>query len=512
MLAKRRANREVMRYRFKRTPYRHQVAALKKLISTKWGGALIMDPRTGKTAVAIDYASVLHQGGKVNRVLVLCPLGVMGVWEDEIAAVCPVKHRVLVWDKEARKVQALPRFGQDVLDFVVLNHDALSVAGAITGTHEDGTIKRSKNRGGRYDMRKKLKAWQPQLIVVDESHRFGSPSAAKTRSLHSIGPVADYRVVMTGTAITKKKKVFTIYPQWKFLDPEGWIKGYTMDSFKHTFARWTNRDGYPRWLGNDERAMQRLRLNIHKDSFAITRDECYDLPPSRDQIVPVQLTGHGAEVYDEMAEEMIALIKTGEMSEAQIKLVLRLRLAQITSGIVKTLPTDQRPEGRLVRVGRDKLNVAQSLLEDWFEAEEKVVIAARFRADIASLSKLCSTKLKVKTFELHGGVKRRERDANIKAFRAHSGPAAFVMQPGAGSLGIDLSTSSTMLWYSLIDSFVDYSQAKDRIALSPRGTVHVHLLAKGTVDYDMYRTLQEDADFVRMVQASPDRLRRNFKD
>lgn len=101
-----------MKYRFKRRPYRHQVAALKKLLSTGWGGALLMDPRTGKTQVAIDFASVLHQKGEVNRVLILAPLGVMGVWEDEIEAVCPFPHRTLVWDKDARKERELPQIGR----------------------------------------------------------------------------------------------------------------------------------------------------------------------------------------------------------------------------------------------------------------------------------------------------------------------------------------------------------------------------------------------------------------
>lgn len=513
------------KYVYKRKPYKHQVKALKKLLSNGWGGALMMDPRTGKTQVAIDFASVRHQQGEVNRVLILCPLGVMGVWEDEIAAVCPHPHSVLVWDRDSRKTQELPKFGKDRLDFVILNHDALSTPPAPKRGRdgkamrdEHGNLVRAKRKGGKYEMRRKIKAWAPQLLVVDESHRFKSPSAAKTRSLYAIvggqrvaggeQPVlVPYRINASGTMVTKQKRILDIYAQWRILNPQGWIKHHTADSFKNQYGKWTTRNGYPQWLGNNDREIAGLRLKIHKDAFAITRDECYDLPPSRDQIIPVTLTGHTAEIYDEMVEQMIAQIKSGELTEAQIKLVLRLRLAQITSGMVKTSPSPSHPKGRLVRIGRDKLAVLESRLTDLYEAGEKVVIAARFRGDLASILAL-HKRMRVDTFEAYGGVSRLDRDWARRQFKEREGPVAFVMQPSASSMGIDLSTSATMIWYSLIDSYVDFAQAKDRIALSPRGTVHEFLLARGTVDYDMLQTLKEDADFVKMVQRAPDRLRR----
>lgn len=504
-----RVNKQVTEYTFKRPPYAHQIVGIKKLLSTGFGGALLCAPRTGKTQVIIDYASILHEAGKVNRVLVVCPTSVMGVWEDEIEAVCPYRHTVTTWDKDGRKEWALPPF-RNVIDFVIVNYEAFSVPGKIIRRDEHGAIIRSKNRGGKYDLRKQFKAWQPQLIVLDESHRIKSPSAAKTRSLHAIGPVADYRVIATGTAVTKKKRVFDIYSQWKFLKPDGWIHGYTLDMFKNEFGRWTNRHGYPQWLKNDERAIARLKIRIHRDSFAITREECFDLPPMREQIVHVEITGHTAEVYDEMAEEMIAQIKTGEITEAQIKLVQSMRLAQITGGVARTSPSDARPKGRLVRLGRDKLLALEELLDDWYEADEKVVIAARFKADLASIIAL-QKKMKVKCYELHGEITRRERDANIKGFRVWDGPAAFVMQPQAGSLGIDLSSSANMVWYSLTNSYVDFTQARDRIALTPRGAVHTYLLGRGTIDEEMYAGLQEDEDFAKIIHASPERLRRNFR-
>src|ERR1044072_6223829 len=98
-----------MKYRYKTKPYHHQVAALKKLLSTGFGGALLMEPRSGKTKTCIDYMSILHQGGKVNRVVVIAPLGVLSVWQDELAVHSPFKVRITLWDSEGRKGINLPR-------------------------------------------------------------------------------------------------------------------------------------------------------------------------------------------------------------------------------------------------------------------------------------------------------------------------------------------------------------------------------------------------------------------
>jgi SNF2 family DNA or RNA helicase len=349
------------------------------------------------------------------------------------------------------------------------------------------------------------------MIVLDESHRIKTPNARKTRMLWKLGKTADYRLILTGTVLTKKKRVFDIYSQWQFLNPESpLVADQTLKTFKEEYGVWTSRNGYPQWLRNQN--MTKLRKLLHAEAFAITRDECFDLPPRRDQIIPVELTGHNAELYDQMAEEMVAKIKTGEITEASIKLVQTLRLSQLTSGITRTTPTEDHPESRLLRVGRDKLIVLEELLTDLFEADEKVVVAARWRADIAAIAQL-ATKLKTPAYQIHGGIPSRDRQPkHIKPFNQRDGKALLVMQPQAGGLGIDLSAASIFIWFSLTNSWVDYTQSEDRIALSNRSTIFMYLIARGTVDQVLYDTNQEDGDIARAVTESPDRLLRNFKD
>lgn len=521
-----------MKYKWKTRPYRHQVAAVKSALQglKKTGGfALLMAPRTGKTKTAIDIASILHQQGEVNRVLVVCPVSVMDVWVSEIRLHCPFRKRITVWDKEGRKELSLPPMGQDVLDFLIINYDAFSAAGAIKERVEDDEgntvlIKRSTSRGGRYDAKNNIRKWQPQMGILDESHRIKTPSARKTSMIRMLAFRQDrtkqvvethipYRLALTGTVLTKKKRVFDIYSQWK-----NWVNPFsplvyhkTLSEFKEEYAVWTSRNGYPQWLRNRVRAMERLRTKLHAESFAITREECYDLPPAFPPVIHRIPLEESAKYYDQMAEEMVAMLESGEYTWAKIPIVQRLRFQQITSGIVKTEPTEQHPEGRLVRVGREKLRFLEDLLIDLMENEEKVVIGARFHGDIQAIQDLCQ-KLKLTCFELSGRVHRAERTSNIAKFNEHEGPAAFIAQPSAGSLGIDLRTASTMIWYSLIDSWVDYEQFKDRIALSPVAVRYIYLLAEGTIDEVKYEGLQEDGDVARVLTESPRRLLRNFRD
>lgn len=501
------------KYRFKKKPYKHQVQALKKILHVESGGAaLLMEPRTGKTKVAIDYMAIRHQANGVNRVLIVGPVVAVQVWKDQLKENMPFKYRLTIWDRKGRKKNELPRYGQDILDIVIMNYDAFSTPGRYQVDRKTGRVKsdrygnkmRSRSRGGRYDVKRKIIDWQPQLIIADEMHRMKSPSAKKSTAMHSIAPVADYRLGLTGTVVTKSKKIYDIYSQWKFVNPERFA-GMNFAEFKSMYTRELQMNGYKKFLG--PKNLKRLHAQIHKDSFSITREECYDLPPVTPQIIPVPLE-ESAQAYDEMAEDMVARIHTGEITEASIRLVQQLRLQQITSGITKTSPTPEHPSGRLVVIGAEKLRAIEDRLVDLLEMDEKVVIGALFKADIARLQQLCRDKLKVPTYVISGGVKAADRARIPSQFNKTRGGAIFIGQPAAAGEAIDLSSASILQWYSLPSSWVQFTQFSDRIALNEKPKFHEFYLASGTIDFLRYDTLAEDGDIGKRIIQSPERLLR----
>lgn len=488
------------KYPFKRTPYRHQMEALKTALKLK-NCALLMDPRTGKTKTAIDYLSALALAGRLDRAVIICPARVIDVWVQAFQEDCPVSYHLHIWDAQARK-QPPPKV-RNIYDLSVLlvNYEAFSMNGPVLPSGK-GYSKKS----GRHANKRQIQLWledKPAACILDESHKIKSPSGRAASMIVSMRPFFYYRLILTGTPITKAKRAFDIYMQWKFLNPDRFKEWHTAEAFREHFGVWRETNmGYKEFkrLRNEDILTER----IHADSYRVKREDCFDLPPRSTRFVPVELKPGTAVVYDELAREMVAQIEHQTRQhtiEASIALVLTLRLTQITGGFATT------PEGNSIPVGTEKLDALDGIFEESLENDDKVVVAARFKSEMNAITSLAA-KRKLPVYEVRGGLPREETTANIKKFTDTAGACVLVMQPQAGGVGIDLSTASHMVWYSLTPSWVDYTQSCDRIALSKKATTYTYLLAKGTVDELLYKVLQEDGEVAEAILKNPRKVLR----
>lgn len=487
------------KYKFKTKPYAHQKEAIRKLLSTGRGGALLMEPRTGKTKTVIDYLSILTSAGKLDRAVIVCPARVMDVWVEEFYVHCPLRFHIIIWDKDGRK--APPTKIQAVHDLTILlvNYEAF----ATPGRRIRGSRRRSRSTG-RFAHRTQIQRWignSPCAGILDESHKIKNPSGKASTMLVSMRGLFDYRVIMTGTPVTKAKRVFDIYMQWKFLNEERFDDFPTSAEFKQRYGVWITKNGFPQFLRPAN--LEELKERIHSDAYSVTRAECFDLPPRTTEIHRVALSSSGP-VYDDLAEKMVAKFERAErnhLTEASIPLVLTLRLSQVTGGFATT------EEKETIQVGTEKLEKLKELLEEIFENDEKVVVCARFRSDLDAIQEL-GLSLGFKVYSVRGGMSRQDMTRNIATFKRNDAPSLMALNPQAGGLGIDLSSASLMIWYSLTPSWVDYTQACDRIALSQNATTFHYILAKDTVDEVVYETLQRDGDVAAEIVKNPRKVLR----
>lgn len=515
-----------MRYRWRTKPYAHQKAAVIKalgLIKRGTGFALLMEPRTGKTKTTIDILSILSQRDGLRHVVIVCPNRVVGTWIEEFATHCPLVYQVIVWDRKGRKSPLPTDIGRYDLQVVIVNYEAFAAPGAImkdrdgkTRKDKHGRIKRSRARGGRWDTRKHLRKWiagHDAACVLDESHKIKNSSARAATMLVSMQAEFKYRGILTGTPVTKAKRMHDIYMQWKFLDPRVFKQWPTLEDFKNATGRWIDTNGFQQWVGERKDGADILKRKLHTFGVVVRRDDCFDIPKLITDIRKVPL-GPSAKVYDEMAEQMVAQLESGEIAEASIPLVVTLRLLQITSGFVGVKePGFHRGHpamiSRPVRVGFEKLNAFEDILkEEIIEFEQKVIVGARFNFDMDALAGLCEA-YNVPVFQLRGKVKAAVGDASRREFQRMEGPAVFILQPNAGSLGINLSTADRTIWYSLTPSWVDYTQTCDRNALNPNPRIMTYLLADAPVDTELYETLKLDGDLSRHLLRKPQMLLRS---
>lgn len=435
-----------------------------------------MEPRTGKTKTCIDWAGILRSIRGLDVVVVFAPAPVLPVWEWELKIHCGVPYNVLVWDAKARAKKTVPTPGDKLL-WVLVNYEALSAGGRAT---KSGNESVKAGRGWVKNILRKLCEKYRTAIVLDESHRIKSCSSKAATALFMLGSKAEYRVIMSGTPVTKHNRPDDIYSQWKFLNPRRFLDVPTKTDFMRRFSNPISYGyGYSQFEG--VRNEQELRERMMKDSYTVTRDECYDLPERTYESIPVALSPESREAYD--------LIESSGVWEETTATHVLSRLSELTKITGGHTGKNWSP------LGLEKLDVLSGIIESHREEATPLVVAARYRAEIARVQELCQS-LGVPSMTIQGGS---DAAAELGRWRSLEGCRVMILQPQSGSLGIDLREADHLVWYSLVYQWTDYSQTCDRIALCDRPVTITHLLAQDTVDWDIARVLQEDKDVATVI-------------
>jgi SNF2 family DNA or RNA helicase len=472
-----------VKYKFKTKPYRYQLRALNKIQTLDGKAGLFMEMGTGKTKVAIDWAGIGYHNYEVKRVLVICPLSVIGVWQRQIKQHLPFFARVRVLTgstpERAASIRRMIRSPQPTQDWLIINYEG---------------IWRGDGRNRIEDL---LEKWGPDLVICDEGHRIKSSTAKQSKAAARIGGFAEQRLVLTGTPITKSP--LDIFGQFRFIDSA--IFGSNWYRFKNRFGIW---GGWGRYQLKGYKHLDELVGKVRGNTFRIKKEQAIDLPEKVFVTVPVELGQKAMDYYRKMAKEMIIEIEETHATAA-IVLVKILRLSQITSGFIKDV-NDQ------IRVfDNSKLNVCMDLLDDIIAQQKKVVIFVRFRKDIERIEEAIKKKFKIEPLILSGSVPHNQRDSLIERFQNDDRTKVFIAQIQAGSLGIDLTASSVAIFYSLDYAYANYVQAQDRLHRhGQRNKVtYYHLVVPRTIDALTLTILKDKGDLAHAIVHDPRILRPN---
>jgi len=146
--------------------------------------------------------------------------------------------------------------------------------------------------------------------------------------------------------------------------------------------------------------------------------------------------------------------------------------------------------------------------------EQKFVIFARFISEINAISYICQ-KLELKSAVLHGKISITERRKTRQLFLSDPLLKILVCQIRTGGVGInELVAASTAVFYSTTYSWIDFDQAISRLHRKGqyKAVKIIHLLAKNTIDEDIFKVLKNKGSLADLVLNTKKRRRMGWQD
>lgn len=450
----------------KSEPYNHQkIAFASASLLPQFG--LFMEQGTGKSMVAVAVAGHRYLRKQVKRLLVIAPLSVIPVWGLEFKKHANFAARIVPLGSEYDlddKRRILKQWkDSDGLQVIVINYES------------------------SWRLVEELAKWVAGgMIILDESQKIKNAQAKQTKGCINLSRVAPYRMILTGTPVTEGPTDF--FSQFKFLN-----KSIFGSSFRKFQEEYCTMGGFQHREVVSYKNLEKLAERAHSIGFRCTKAECLDLPEAVDQIQYCYMN-EGKKIYDDMNEEMVAVVQ-GKKITAPIVLAQILRLQQITGGFLPK--RNQQGEVQILETGKEKLNLLQSVVED-FTKKEKIVIFARFIPEIKAIEQLMK-RMGRNPVLLYGDTK--DRGKVVADFQGDSSVDTIIIQIQTGGLGITLTAASIAIFYSMSYSYADYEQAKARIHRigQTKSVTYIHLIAKNTIDEDVFDAVKGKRDVAQLV-------------
>lgn len=448
--------------------YRHQADAfhfVMKLFkpSSSVGAALLMEMGTGKTITSIAVTGAMHQSGKVRRVLIVAPLSILGVWNEEFKKFAAFPYSLSILSGSVRKkTDTLQKMCGDILQIVVVNYESA------------------------WRMEKELAAWKPDLIICDEGHKIKTHNISASKTMHRLGAKARYKLLLTGTVITNK--AIDVFSQYKFMNPA--VFGQSFYSFRN---RYFDMVGYGNHTPVMKHSMElEFTRKVHSVAFRATKAECLDLPETTDIIRTVQLEPTARKLYKNLVKESFTELDKGEVTATNV-LTKLLRLSQLTGGFICSDDSSKAEQ-----VSNAKMSVLEDIVDASIQEGKKLVIIARFVPELHAICKMLDKK-GIRHSLIMGGI--TDRGEQVAQFQNNPEVSVFVGQIATAGMGITLTAASTMVFYSLDYSMSNFEQTKARIHRVGQKfpCTYLYLSAEGTVDTKVLQALKNKADLARIL-------------
>lgn len=438
------------------------------------GFGLLFEMGCGKTLTAIAIAGAGYQMGKVERLLIVAPTSVVAVWPKELQEYAKFKYtcKTLLGEKKQRikQIDDLLKFPFKALKVAVINYEST----------------------WRPEILEKLKEFDADMVIADESQRIKTYDAAQSKAMHELGDQARYKLILSGTPV--QTAAIDIWSQYRFLD-----KTVFGDNFFKFRGRYAIMGGYGNKKIVGYKDLEGLIKKEHSIAFRVTKDEALDLPEQTFETRKIQFNQKEKNLYERIKKDSYAELDGGGHITATTVLTRLLRLQQLAGGF---LVRDDAQKPQLV--SRAKLDALADIIEDYvIGSGKKLVIFARFIAEVKAIMELADKVLpkELKQVAIYGDIKKEDRGDIVKQFQEDPKTVLFIGQIDTAGTGITLTAADTCVYYSKNFNYATYSQSLSRIhRIGQRNCcTYIDLEIEGTIDELISKALSRKEDMAKTV-------------
>lgn len=449
---------------------------------------------TGKTyeAIALDLIRRAAEGSQreSTKTLVVAPLTILETtWERKFNELAPHLRTITIDPKNRGKFVAALK--SDEYDVYIMHWDVLRI---LAPKRKPGPLR---------DV-----IWFH--IIADEAHRAKNRKAQQTQSLKVLR--TKYRTAMTGTPVMNKPQDL-----WSILN---WLHHDLWTSYWNFYKRFVDYEIiYPHGYHEIKGPKNEEALRAAIAPYFVRRrkeDVLKDLPNKYYTEIEVELGSKQRLAYDQMKKEMIAWLETQDGTKplaAPVVIAQLIRLQQFALAYADVTYATDSETGEIVSGSvsltepSSKVDALFQIIDDLGEgiADEPLVIFSQFKQAISLVEARLNEK-GIRYVRITGDDSGGDRAASVDDFQ--SGKAhVFVGTIGAGSEGITLTRSSTVIFLDRDWTPARNAQAEDRLhRIGQEEAVQViDIVARRTVDqYRMARLEMKKEWIRRMIDDDPD--------
>jgi hypothetical protein len=492
-------------------PFKHQREDVATMIDRQWF-FIASEMRTGKTKIAIDAAQFLFHAGLLDRMIVISPEPVRGVWVGATADALGGELHEHLWDNTPFMVTEFhSRINQWRGGPGAAVRDMTSRELRIIVTNYEFIRpfqRRNSPKKNDDALQKLLKYCTPRtLLVLDESSAITNHKSEQFDACFQMRQKCGRVALMDGAPMDTPLQLFAIgrmlhdsILECKYIthyknryavqEPVTTARGKEIVKNGRTVMKITD------WKNLDD-----LQARFAPYTVRRLQKDCQDMPLKLPAVtLKAELTTKTWKYYTTMRDEMVVDMMNGTASISKQSIVKFMRLSQITGGFLGGFENTglddvvcdscagtgcndcegsgigaAQPAVNVHEIGREKLDVLLWLIASKLEQDKnlKMVIWARFMPETLRIISEAQRKFpQMIVAGLHGGCTKTQKSATkalLHPSSAPAGPVLVVGTLGTGSFGLDFSAAHTSVNYSYDHSLRKFLQSGERVS-GPRQT------------------------------------------